>query len=228
MRSPRESTFGSPASIGLKDVFGVARRTQKRLVPFLAVGAVVILVLSFLPTPGWELSWWQWVEPITGIATLFIAIAVWWGEMREEAEEALPKRLTVEFYYEDPELSPDENKKPVMKCVQAYLADKADIRAWGQQIGAQMAQDTMLKFYPDIEQDEGCIKRGQDGRKFKEYTARFRLRNLPAELAKMRDGTDGYEKRERPYVLWLPGGDGNLHYLDSRGPTIGRRNSPTP
>ena len=78
-------------------------------------------------------SWWNiYLNPIVGLGTLFTAIAVWWGETSQDWRESLPKRLTVEFYYQ---------KRLYMRCEHARLSGESDIRAFGQQIGLQMAAE---------------------------------------------------------------------------------------
>ncbi len=42
---------------------------------------------------------WAWLEPVLGAATLAVAVAIWLGELREEHERTLPKRLTAVFEY---------------------------------------------------------------------------------------------------------------------------------
>jgi hypothetical protein len=48
-------------------------------------------------------DWWIRVQSLLGIGTLFVAIFVWYGEIREDWENDLPKRMSVFFFYgEDP------------------------------------------------------------------------------------------------------------------------------
>jgi hypothetical protein len=86
-------------------------------------------------------DWWGWMEPITGISTLAIAMLVWLGKSIQDVENALPKRLSVSFFH---------NNEEIMFCSQAYLAGEGDIRQWGQQIGKQMNQNEWLDLAPDI------------------------------------------------------------------------------
>ncbi len=149
----------------------------KRKGPILtAVCFVTVISLTVHPwTAEPNTSWWIWLEPITGIATLAVAGIVWLGEAMQDWESGLPKRLTVHFTY-----SPDpKNKNPapreVMRCEDAYLASEADIRQWGQQIGGQMGDDR-LDFDPDIKQTPP--QKSADLTK-QCYTVTFRLTKLP-------------------------------------------------
>ncbi|MGH8625344.1 MAG: hypothetical protein ACREYC_08765 [Gammaproteobacteria bacterium] len=76
-----------------------------------------------------ESLWRGMLEPLINCATLFIAAAVWWGEINQDLKNNLPKKLTVKFLFKG---------QPVMKCLYADLVSEADIRALGQQIGSQM------------------------------------------------------------------------------------------
>jgi len=102
--------------------------------------------------------------------TLAIAALVWLGETMQDWENALPKRLTVSFVHEGTE---------IMRCEQAYLAGEGDIRAWGQQLGGQMA-GVLLQFDPLIRQEPGSITSDpKTGKLIKLYAVTFRLTALP-------------------------------------------------
>lgn len=142
--------------------------TARRKQIVCALGAILLLALAIQPwisTP-W-VNWWGWLEPITGIATLVIAIFVWWEEIGRNWEESLPKKLTVSFYYKD---------WLVMRCEEAYLASVSDIRAWAQQLGRQMASNQGLEFEPFIIQRKGVV---DETKSFKLYCADYTLTKLP-------------------------------------------------
>ncbi len=98
-----------------------------------------VCIFSF--DPGMRSFWDGKMGPIIGLSTLFVAISVWWGEVREDWREGLPKRMTVRFKYKD---------KEVMRCEKAHLSSKADMRPLGQQIGAQMTGVMLAFTAPDI------------------------------------------------------------------------------
>lgn len=97
--------------------------------------------------------WWQglnwfadWLDPLIGVGVLLVAISVWLGELNQDWQESLEKRLTVRFHFDG---------KEIMRCEEAYLASEGDIRSWGQQIGAQMTGgEGKLKFEPFIVEDQ--------------------------------------------------------------------------
>ena len=78
------------------------------------------------------------IDQIVSLATLMIALFVWYGEIAEDWKNSLPKRLTVRFETEDGSL--------VMLCIKVHLSDVADIRALGQQIGQQINDGQQLAF----------------------------------------------------------------------------------
>jgi hypothetical protein len=131
--------------------------------------ALIVSVRPWKPTP--DCIWWEWVEPVTGMTTLVVAIFVWINELTQDWENSLPKRLTVNFFYKG-------EKK--MACERAYLAGEGDIRAWGQQLGGQMSGNPQLRFEPSIVQTIG--KRDYDevtGERIKLYTVDFNLTEFP-------------------------------------------------
>lgn len=108
------------------------------LTAFALVTGIVLLGLNQTISPN---NWWAIVEPIIGVSTLAVAIAVWIGELYRDWEEILPKRLTVRFKY---------TGRSVFICENAYLAGEGDIRSWAQQIGGQMSGCPKLRFEPFI------------------------------------------------------------------------------
>ncbi len=124
--------------------------------------------------PHIKVIWDREIDPIVGIATLIVALSVWFNETRSSWKSDLPKKLTVIFIHEGNE---------VMRCNYAHLDHEADIRNLGQQIGRQMNKDATLKFYaPNIKRDKGEVCIGKQGEVFMHYTARFTLTELPENL----------------------------------------------
>lgn len=159
----------------------------------------IILGLAFLL--GWVADWaqgnslFQWLksnwnndsQAFVGWATLFVAIFVWMGEIRENWVKGLPRKLSVTFEYEG---------RPVMKCIRADLADVGDMRALAQQIGAQMAGIRDLRFVmPRVRQTGGGVEYEQGLGNFVEYKLHFMLNEIPATV-------DERVKRREGYLLW--------------------------
>lgn len=146
--------------------FRFAWRTRKKHI-LCAMGAIALAALLLNPLQ----HNWSWLEPLIGFTTLVVAFMVWIGEVAQDEENALPKRLTVIFLYKGRE---------VLICEKAYLAGEGDIRSWGQQLGGQMADNPQLRFEPLILQDLGQVIVDQEsGQKVKLYTVRFTLTKLP-------------------------------------------------
>lgn len=150
-----------------KDTLSYARRTGKLNIKVLILAGLVAFSFSIFFQ-----NHWGWLEPLTGIATLLVAIGVWWGEVKQDMENALPKRLNVRFLFEG---------KEIMRCDQAYLAGESDIRAWGQQIGRQLVGG-ILDFAPDILQTPGIVTDENvtpGGGPIKLYEVTFKLTKNP-------------------------------------------------
>ncbi len=152
------------------------------MVFILALGLAILLAWLI----RWQTGWWDYIDPLLNLLTLGVALFVGIQQLRRSWEEYLPNRLTVHFYYEGRE---------VMRCEKAYLANESDIRALGQQIGAQMADTQHLKLVapmveispPEVNEKECYVH----------YTAKFYLRELP-EALKERD------KRNQLPLVWNP------------------------
>jgi hypothetical protein len=148
---------------------------QRRFILGVTLGFVLLIFAGigishrFGSNPNPSTWWGSILEPAIGILTLFVAIAIWWGEMRQDWENSLEKRLTVRFFHEGTE---------VIRCDSAYLAGEADIRQWSQQIGKQMNDNEFLHFRPDITQTSEI---SQDGT-YKHYKADFRLTRIPGVI----------------------------------------------
>ena len=147
---------------------------EKRLLIFLALTIFVLVTAVVLFGQDESIThntWWTIVEPIIGVSTLVVAIAVWIGELYRDWEAILAKRLTVRFIY---------NERPVFICENAYLAGEGDIRNWAQQIGAQMSGCPKLRFEPFIQQAAPKVIRDDKGQIFKLYDVTFTLTELPS------------------------------------------------
>lgn len=122
--------------------FGWASRRVHVLIVVVAVTVAVVLALGFSdkslsdPTTQRE-AWWLLFDRVATITTLAVAIAVWFGEIREDWERQLPRRLFAYFLYQD---------QPMAICLGANLGNEQDARALGQQIGAQMFQTKFILY----------------------------------------------------------------------------------
>lgn len=159
------------------------------------IGLVVLGVLFWsemqLPsttshTPESIIEWLLNAQTILGIGTLLVALFVWIGEIEENWENDLPKRLSVFFFWE---------AKPLIVCRYAWLAGEDEIRTWGQQVGVQ-AQDVMpgekppdsfLHFGPDMQTRNPELLVGTKGEVWKHYSICFRLTGLNKSLERTKD-----------------------------------------
>lgn len=120
--------------------------------------------------------WNEDIDQVVSLATLMVALFVWYGEISEEWKNSLPKRLTVYFEY----IKQDGTSIVVMKCLQAHLSDIGDIRALGQQIGRQMCDNKDFDFRaPFVKQDEGEPLYNTETGHFLHYNVTFTLTKLP-------------------------------------------------
>lgn len=158
---------------------------------------VCVFVLSIMVISGLDLArgaapfvrfndWWaRGFEPLFGALTLLVAIAVWFGELRQDWIASLPKRLDVLFLYEG---------SPLMVCEHADLSSEADIRPLGQQIGLQLAGEQRLNFKaPSVRMKNKGVSKCS---KYVDYAVIFEL------LPKVHLGEQDGEKKSPFEVLW--------------------------
>ena len=117
-----------------------------------AIFVLLVLVLATMAALQWSAktldSRWAIGDRIATMVTLAVAIAVWFGEIREEWERRLPRKLFAFFLYRN---------KPIAACLGAALSGEHDARQLGQQIGLQMypGDEKFLAFdITRIEQQE--------------------------------------------------------------------------
>jgi hypothetical protein len=131
--------------------------------------------VSYVSASNWA-DWWIRIQSLLGIGTLFVAIFVWYGEIREDWENDLPKRMSVFFFY---------GKDPVIVCRYVWLAGPDDLRAWGQQVAAQAVGERFLDFSPDIStQGPRLVVEANSNDVCKHYALSFMLINLPSSVSK--------------------------------------------
>jgi hypothetical protein len=130
-----------------------------------------------LPTesPSNWVDWWIRVQSILGFGTLLVATFVWHGEICEDWENALPKRMSVFFLHEG---------RPVIISRYIWLADEGDLRAWGQQVAAQAACERFLNFYPNVKAQNPGLAIWIDGNICRHYAVCFELTDENPFLAR--------------------------------------------
>lgn len=126
--------------------------------------------LSTSPT-NWA-DWLVRIQAFLALPTLLVAIFVWYGEIQEDWENSLPKRMSVFFIH---------NGLPVIICRYVWLAGEDDLRAWGQQVAAQAVDVQYLSFYPNVNAQTPKLAMWIDGRICKHYTVCFELRDMDQE-----------------------------------------------
>ena len=178
-------------------VFIYAFNHQK--LPILVMVAFIVLVILGvlfwselrLPanssnTPKGIIEWMLNAQTILSIGTLLVALFVWIGEIEENWENDLPKRLSVFFFWD---------AKPLIVSRYAWLSGEDEIRTWGQQLGVQ-AQDALpneklsdlyLHFGPDVQSRSPELLVGPEGKPWKHYSICFRLTVLTKSLERTKD-----------------------------------------
>lgn len=123
------------------------------------------IAISAVSPSNW-VDWWIRVQSSLGIGTLLVALFVWYGEIREDWENSLPKRMSVFFLHKG---------LPAIVCRYIWLAGESDLRAWGQQVAAQAARERFLNFYPNVKALAPDLAVGVDGAICRHYTVCFEL-----------------------------------------------------
>jgi len=102
--------------------------------------AIIIVIVVFLVwklghTTPTNFAWYsQWVDPLMAISTFMIAVFIWIVEIRKNWTQKLPKRLTVNYLYEN---------RSLMRCEQVNISSESDIRSLGLSLGGQMAKSRL-------------------------------------------------------------------------------------
>ena len=96
-----------------------------------------------------------------GLATLLVALAVWFGDVYDDWLDNLPKKLTVRF---------ELKGRLILECRRAGLSGLGDSRALAQQIGKQMVRGQDLNFVaPAIKQMGGAVCYETDTGHYRDY-----------------------------------------------------------
>jgi hypothetical protein len=136
---------------------------------------------------------WTILSRVVTAATLFVAVFVWIGEVSEEWERRLPRRLFVYFQHEG---------STTGACLGAALAAESDARALGQQIGAQMVEHVQKQLAFDasqvrLESLRPVVSRSDSQESFKPILVVFPMKTLDC----MRDW--GLESGQS--LVWVAG-----------------------
>jgi hypothetical protein len=126
-------------------------------------------------SPSTWIGWWINVQSLLGGGTLLVALFVWYGEIREEWENRLPKRMSVFFLYQG---------LPAIICRYVWLADEGDLRAWAQQVAGQAAQVPYLRFYPNVKAEIPSKAVWIDKKICRHYVVCFELTDNNPDLKK--------------------------------------------
>lgn len=147
------------------------RQRWPLLVSALALLTMIGSVTGLLDFDWLRRLWTGQLDPLVSLATLLIAMLVWFSDARRNWLAGLPCKLTVVFAYQ---------KKERIRCERADLASPADIRAMGQQLGRQMCQGEALRIaLPRFQVTGGAPEEGADHGIYRHYQVVFELLELP-------------------------------------------------
>jgi hypothetical protein len=153
---------------------------ENRFQVVIAFVAIVIGVVLFLNFRGSTDHWGDWLEPYVSIVLVLVAVAIWFNEQKEEWEKSLPKKLNAKFVINHPQTNIPVT---IMECLNTVLINESDIRAWGQQIGSQMANGEQLKFSLFLEISKPDRK-NYNGEETRFYDLVMYLKSVPAKYGK--------------------------------------------
>ena len=145
----------------------------------LVVAGAVLFVPGFRPpseavaAPSDWLDWYEKTQTLLGLATLLVAGFVWFGELREDWTEQLPRLLTFAYFHDN---------LPAIVCWHAYLPGESDIRALSQQLGGRQMAREEIQMRPVVEALPTELL--TDGRRvYLHHRVRLELTTLPKSLA---------------------------------------------
>ena len=116
------------------------------------------------------------IDPWITIGTFFLAVLIGVQNLMNEWESNLPKKLTVHYMIMD---ISEKKWKYLLTCEEVSLNSEGDIRAFVQQIGGQMTNNSRLTF--DLNFDNEAVREIQDvnGDWVKLYEITFYLTSNP-------------------------------------------------
>lgn len=154
---------------------GRTDRIQLAAVTALLAGYFVIALSGQLT--GFTHGWQAYLDSPVSFMTLFVAVLVWYGEVREQYLHNLPKRMTVSFVYQG---------KEIMRCNHALLSHEGDMRALAQQIGRQMAGN-LLDLRPMLHDWAKSIETDENEKRYMHYMVTIELWNLLPMLEQLKE-----------------------------------------
>ncbi len=136
-----------------------------RILSFVVLGFAILLVLwRFRAQPSDPAAngfvnhvWTPFVEPMVGLGTLAVAVAVWLRTRKGAWEEGLRKVLDVDFV-------DSKSQKPFIQVREAPLDGPSDIRAWTQQFGRTLNNGGTITLALNYEVERPTIERDSRGR----------------------------------------------------------------
>jgi hypothetical protein len=186
--------------------FFLALINKQNRILFAALAAAVIAVLLLVKYKFLIYScnssnsdvWNNIIDPVITIATFVIGLLLGIYGLTNQWKNGLEKRLSVCFIF-----SPTEDMNAVNTnllkdkiyllsgCFESYLLNENDIRAFAQQIGAQINKGRTLKFLPFVKLGETKIFKKQfddPARKsyyIKHYMFSIYMREIPEEITRL-------------------------------------------
>lgn len=170
--------MNSPTPGRFRHLFAYCRK-ERRLELQIAVIAVAVALWCAHLMAGWKPLDWSFYDVFLTIGTFVTALLVWMGELRQDWENTLPKRLNVCFLHPRP--AGESRDYIAIVCVEAYLSGEGDIRQWSQTIAKQTAESTdgELIFLPKIDEHPGVVVGVPGTQPYKLYEVVFHLSKLP-------------------------------------------------
>lgn len=164
------------------------------VIPVLTSFVGLFFYFRYLSINEFEItSFSEFVSPTITIGTLIFTIIIGIQNITNKWESKLEKRLTVHFKIKD---SSDDVWKYLLTCEKVSLASEADIRAFTQQIGSQMTNDTRnLKFDLNYDRKKQEIIKS-DKIWVKHYEVIYYLKEFPSHYKKNNYKIWWWEKEE--------------------------------
>ena len=126
---------GSAQSINAFCQFAIEKRRTFVIIVVIAVLTAVFFAVCY--SDQQYASGWDMCTRIIALATLAVAVVVWFGEIKEDLERQMQRRINVYFM---------DGEKPLLVCLGALLPGEHDARNLAQQIGKQMVGNQNLAF----------------------------------------------------------------------------------
>lgn len=170
----------------------ILKRNKALLSVFLIILFISLIFLEWPATFSFSACIKE-LQNTIGLATLGAALLVFIIENRQDWETGPPRRLTVNFFFED---------HPAMRYEDTFLADESEIPSWGQQIGAQMCGARKLQFKPGIvlAPSQAPAYDPEEKQQYQKYEASFFLTEPPTPEESNPDWNDNIEAQKT--LVW--------------------------